>query len=246
MKKQLPEMLKKIKEAKSNQPMFDSFDTQNPNWERLRQDQSLADIPKKIKENKDVDILIKEAQKRLQSDKPFKEVLQETINPPATKPTTTIPPKKITPEINPSTEEFLKTREIVKNGKKSGKGKIGLLTALAGLGISSFAPESKAAEVIGQLSEAAAEADPSTHLQSALESSEPEFQALLQKIKEKQNEQKNIKEEITPVIKQLGGPADISPNKISKMVGEQDSPDIEQPALNYQDYLQKQKKRMGY
>ena len=53
---------------------------------------------------------------------------------------------------------------------------------------------------------------------------------------------------VQPMIKSVGGDVDMKPKKAAALVGEQESPDIEEMGgvVNYEDYLKKKKRQLGY
>lgn len=60
--------------------------------------------------------------------------------------------------------------------------------------------------------------------------------------------QNQLKEIVAPMVKEVGGEPDIRPEKAIKMLGEKESPDLEDmdQVLNYEDYLKKKKRQLGY
>jgi hypothetical protein len=61
-------------------------------------------------------------------------------------------------------------------------------------------------------------------------------------------EKDEVKKTIEPVIKVVGGDPDMKPSKASKLTGEKSSPDLEEMdnSVNYEDYLKKKKRQLGY
>jgi hypothetical protein len=58
----------------------------------------------------------------------------------------------------------------------------------------------------------------------------------------------SLQEDVTPMIKELGGEPDMKPGRARGLAGEQESPDLEKMdnVLNYKDYLDQRKKLFGY
>lgn len=128
--------------------------------------------------------------------------------------------------------------------KPKGKGRLGLLASLIGGGIAALAPESKAAEIVDKISEASSKMDPATYLQEGIDTFDKKFQEMKQKSKD----EKALKQMVEPMIKSVGGEPDMKPKKAMELVGEQESPDIEEMdnTVNYEDYLKKKKRQLGY
>lgn len=61
-------------------------------------------------------------------------------------------------------------------------------------------------------------------------------------------EAQDMQEATEPMIKAVGGEADIKPEKALKLSGEVESPDIEEMdgVINYEDYIKKKKRQLGY
>lgn len=60
-------------------------------------------------------------------------------------------------------------------------------------------------------------------------------------------EDRELTQEIaTPMIKIVGGEPDVRPSKALEMLGEQESPDIEEmeDVVDYEDYIKKKKRQM--
>jgi hypothetical protein len=58
----------------------------------------------------------------------------------------------------------------------------------------------------------------------------------------------SLRDEVSPMVDELGGEPDMKPSRARELVGEQDSPDLEKMdnILNYKDYLNQRKKLFGY
>jgi len=67
-------------------------------------------------------------------------------------------------------------------------------------------------------------------------------------IREKKDPQKELQEIVKPMIKEVGGEPDMKPEKALKLSGEKEDEDIEDMTniVNYEDYLNKKKKQLGY
>jgi hypothetical protein len=61
-------------------------------------------------------------------------------------------------------------------------------------------------------------------------------------------EKDEVKKTIEPVIKSVGGEPDMKPSRAEKLAGEKPSPDLEEMdnSVNYEDYLKKKKRQLGY
>lgn len=61
-------------------------------------------------------------------------------------------------------------------------------------------------------------------------------------------EAQSTQEAAEPMIEAVGGEPDMKPEKALKLSGEVESPDIEEmdKVLNYEDYLKKKKRQLGY
>ncbi len=61
-------------------------------------------------------------------------------------------------------------------------------------------------------------------------------------------EAQNTQEVVEPMIKSVGGESDMKPEKAIKLTGEKQSSDIEEmdKVVNYEDYLKKKKRQLGY
>lgn len=141
--------------------------------------------------------------------------------------------------------EKLKKLESKPSPKKiSGKGRLGLLASLIGGGIAAIAPESKAAEIVNKISEATSKMDPATYLQEGIDTFDKRFEEM----KKKNKEEKELKKLVEPMVKTVGGEPDMNPKKAEKLLGEKDSPDVEEMdnIVNYEDYLKKKKRQFGY
>jgi hypothetical protein len=68
-----------------------------------------------------------------------------------------------------------------------------------------------------------------------------------QRLKMKQADP-SLKDEVAPMVDELGGEPDMKPLRARDLAGEQDSPDMEKMdnVLNYKDYLEQRKKLFGY
>ena len=127
-------------------------------------------------------------------------------------------------------------------------GKFGLLASALGLGTSLLAPESKAAEIVNKIGEAAEKSDPATYLQQGISDFDKKFKEMQDEAKLKKLEKQLVETEVKKVVEETGGEPDIRPSKAEKMAGEQESKDIEDMSkiLNYQDYLNQRKRKFGY
>jgi hypothetical protein len=61
-------------------------------------------------------------------------------------------------------------------------------------------------------------------------------------------EAQSTQEAVEPMIKAVGGEPDMKPKKAISLTGEQESPDMEEmdKVVNYEDYLKKKKRQLGY
>lgn len=68
------------------------------------------------------------------------------------------------------------------------------------------------------------------------------------RIKPEELLQKDLKDTISPMIKEVGGEEDMRPSRADKMLGEKEDEDIEDMSniVNYEDYLKRRKKLFGY
>lgn len=127
-------------------------------------------------------------------------------------------------------------------------GKFGILASALGLGTSLLAPESKAAEIVSKIGEAAEKADPATYLQQGISDFDKKFQQMQDEAKRKKLEKQIMEREVGEVVKTTGGEPDIRPSKAESMIGEKESKDIEDMSniLDYEDYLKQRKRKFGY
>jgi hypothetical protein len=143
---------------------------------------------------------------------------------------------------------------------------LGILPAAAATALSAYSPESKAASIAKTVSRVADEGDPISFLfpEGAGEGEDKEVMRMREEQKnkyfdnlmksgnrarnEKLRTEAKVKTEVEPIIKILGGEPDIRPSKADKLTGEQSSPDLEEmeDSLNYEDYLKKKKRQLGY
>jgi hypothetical protein len=127
-------------------------------------------------------------------------------------------------------------------------GKFGALASVLGLGTSLLAPDSKAAEVVEKIEEAASKADPATYLQEGISEFDKKFKEMQDEAKRKKLEKQLVESEVKKVVETTGGEPDIRPSKAEKMAGEKESGDIEDMSkiINYEDYLNQRKRKFGY
>lgn len=151
--------------------------------------------------------------------------------------------------------EMKKAAERLEESKAFSKGKIlkkggkfGALASMLGLGTSLLAPESKAAEIVNKIGEAASKADPSTYLQEGISDFDKKFKEMQDEAKLRKLEKQLAENEVKKVVEATGGEPDTRPSKAEKMMGEKESPDIEDMSkiINYEDYLNQRKRRFGY
>lgn len=146
------------------------------------------------------------------------------------------------------------------------KSLLGILPAAAATALSMFAPESKAATVAKTAARVIDEGDPTSLLfpEGAGEGEDREVQKLNEENKKKffdnlmkegmknqkirSEKETELKKEVEPIVKILGGDPDISSSKALKSSGEKPSPDLEEmeDSLSYEDYLKKKKRQLGY
>lgn len=149
-------------------------------------------------------------------------------------------------------EALKQARGILGKIKETVKGKKPTLAAgIIGAGALLAPKGSKAAEVITKIGEAAEKVDPSYYLQRSLED-ETEFKKILQKAEDikqaKKQESEQIKKEVTPMIKELGGEPDIRPEKAIQMVGEKSEEDQIDPKteISAKEFDKLLKMKLGY
>jgi hypothetical protein len=136
-----------------------------------------------------------------------------------------------------------KSPSIIKKG-----GKFGLIASALGLGTSLLAPESKAAQIVSKIGEAAEKADPATYLQQGISDFDKKFKEMQDEANRKKLEKQLMEKEVEKVVEATGGEPDIRPSKADKLTGEKESPDIEDMTkiINYEDYLNQRKRKLGY
>ena len=171
--------------------------------------------------------------------------------------------------ITKEADDAYKTAKALSKSKKlnvKGSGKFGGLASILGLGTALFAPESKASKVISGVAKAAEGVDPSTYLQEALNDPRNSVEAIKEfsskkssKAPEITNESisnvkkllmgdSEIRETTDPMLREVAKDSGIRPERALKLLGEQETEDIEDMPknLNYEDYLRKMKKDRGY
>jgi cytochrome c556 len=134
-------------------------------------------------------------------------------------------------------QNLQKLREILKMPKKLG-------VAAGALGI---AGDVLAAEDIAGEEEQLKERE--RLFESLPEEVKAESKAISKKrIKPEELLQKDLKDTVSPMIKEVGGEEDMRPSRAEKMLGEKEDEDIEDMSniVNYEDYLKRRKKLFGY
>jgi hypothetical protein len=218
---------------------------------RLSKDKDLTpeNVKAQIKENREMQSLLDDAEKFEAKNKTIREKEALKI------PSDTIYDKKGNLTDLSGKPKFTKTRSL-----------LGILPAAAATALSMFAPESKASTVAKTAARVIDEGDPTSLLfpEGAGEGEDREVQKLNEENKKKffdnlmkegmknqkirSEKETELKKEVEPIVKILGGDSDISSSKALKSSGEKPSPDLEEmeDSLNYEDYLKKKKRQLGY
>lgn len=161
--------------------------------------------------------------------------------------------QKIKPEIPSISKSVPKDKVYNKLGKLlniseaiGSRGLKSLPVIGLGLGLASAAKAAKEGDYKKAGLEALSAIDPTPLTDIYLASQE--IGDLLTDKSDQKTEQQKLKETVSPMIKEVGGEPDIKPEKAEKMLGEKESKDIEDMTkiINYEDYLNKRKKEMGY
>jgi hypothetical protein len=227
---------------------------------RITEDKRLLpeNIKKQIKHNKEMDELLEGARKfQEEQDKIIKQ--EKAIEEKALKkPKSKIPSDAVYDSSGKITDLSGKPYKFTKL-----KSVLGILPAAAAAALAAYSPDSKATTVAKTVARIADEGDPTSFLfpEGAGEGEDEEVMRmkkeaeknryldnLMKNVPKNEKARSELETEVEPIVKILGGEPDMKPSRASKLAGEKSSPDLEEMdnSVNYEDYLKKKKRQLGY